>query len=202
VLVVKLVLTAWLIAVAFRDLRTGIIPNWLTLPVMGLAGGFRLLQVLYTALSKIPLVPTFATLVDERGNHIHTFQLDVIEIPWLSDPQALTNLALIFVAWVLCYLMWQLNIINDDDAKLLMGLFAIFPTTDFALFFAVVVVIVSVPVVIRQHWGKSPASIGWGILGRIFTGQFFPTREELATRGRRYAWVFCLPGVLYLWLPR
>lgn len=182
-LVVQLVLTFWLIAVALRDLRTGIIANWLTLPVMGFVGGFRLLQGLSYALDTVqPQVS--------------------VEIPWLSDPQAPTNLALMLVAWVLVYLIWQLNIMGGGDAKLLMGLFALFPTTDFALFFAVVVVILSVPLIIRQHWGRSPTSIAHGILGRVFTGQFFPTREELETRGRRYAWVFCLPGVLYLWLPR
>jgi len=183
VLLLKLVLTAWLIAVAVRDLRTGIIPNWLTLSMMGLIGGFRVLQgVSYIVRTAQPQVN--------------------VGTPWLSDPQALVNLALIFVAWFLFYLMWQLNIMGGGDTKLLMGLFALFPTTDFALFFAVVVVIISVPLIIRQHWGKSLASIGWGIFGRLSTGQFFPTRDELVARGRRYAWVFCLPGVLYLWLPR
>ena len=48
---IKLLITAWLLIIAWGDLRTQRIPNWLTLPVMGGVGVYRLLQTLYPTLA-------------------------------------------------------------------------------------------------------------------------------------------------------
>jgi hypothetical protein len=150
---VRMALTAWLIAVAVWDWRRGIIPNWLTLPVMLVVGGVRLYQG----------------------------QLHVLAI------------------WILLYLIWRLNIVGGGDAKLLMGLFALFPTYEFAFLFSVLVLIVLMPAVIVRHWGRRPTDLVAGIVGRIAQGHLLPTQEELQTQGQQYAWTFCLPGVIYLW---
>ncbi len=150
----KLGITAWLGAVALLDLRTATIPNWLTLPVMAVAGGWRLYQ-----------------------GHWH-----------------------VLLIWAMLYLVWRVNIVGGGDAKLLMGLFALFPTLDFAFAFAAMVLVLSVPLVVVRYRGKCPADIIYGIVDRVQTGRLLPTREELEERGRPYAWTFCLPGAIYLWL--
>lgn len=150
---VRMALTAWLIAVAVWDWRRGIIPNWLTLPVMLVVGGVRLYQ-----------------------GHLHVLAI-----------------------WILLYLIWRLNIVGGGDAKLLMGLFALFPTYEFALLFSVLVLIVLMPAVIVRHWGKRPSALMAALLDRITQGHLLPTQEELQTQGQQYAWTFCLPGVIYLW---
>ncbi|MGD9029279.1 MAG: A24 family peptidase [Anaerolineae bacterium] len=152
-LLAKLLITAWLVAVAAWDWRTGRIPNWLSLPMMAVAGGVQLYQ----------------------GRWI---------IP---------------VIWALLYLIWRVHIIGGGDAKLLMGLFALFPTQQFALVFGVVTLAVSVPLVVMRHWR---GSLGEGLRSFVKTlgsGNPLPTREDLETHGRRYAWTFCLAGVIYLW---
>ena len=152
-LLARLAITAWLGAVAVWDWRTALIPNWLTLPVMAVAGGLRLYQ----------------------GR-------------WY----------LLFI-WALLYLIWRVNILGGGDAKFLMGLFALFPTYEFALLFCTMVLAISIPLLVVRHWGKRPAELLQAAIGRVAAGRLLPTREELERRGQQYAWTFCLPGVVYLW---
>jgi len=106
---------------------------------------------------------------------------------------------LILPIWILIYMIWRVNIIGGGDAKLLMGIFALFPTFDFAFLFAVVVLVVSLPLLYRKHWWRRPAQMAQGVAERVSSGQIFPTQEELHTEGQQYAWTFCLPALIYLW---
>lgn len=101
--------------------------------------------------------------------------------------------------WVLLYVIWRVNIVGGGDAKLLMGLFALFPTFEFAFLFAVVVLVVSLPLLYRKHWWRRPAEMAQGVVQRINSGQIFPTQEELHSEGEQYAWTLVLPGLIYLW---
>ena len=105
----------------------------------------------------------------------------------------------VLAIWVLLYLIWRLNIMGGGDAKLLMGLFALFPTYEFALLFSVLVLAALTPAMIIRHWGRHPIDLVAGVAGRLRQGRLLPTQEELRTQGKQYAWVFCLPGVVYLW---
>jgi Flp pilus assembly protein protease CpaA len=151
---VRLAITVWLCSVAILDWRTGLIPNWLTLPVAVIAGGLRAYQGTWSFL----------------------------------------------IAWVLVYLMWRVNVMGGGDAKLLMGLFALFPSYDFVIVFAVSVLAVSIPLIIIKHWGKTSSELVQGIANRLGRRNVLPTQEELKDQGRRYAWTFCLAGVVYAWL--
>ena len=106
---------------------------------------------------------------------------------------------LVLAIWVLLYLVWRVNIMGGGDAKLLMSLFALFPTYEFALLFSVLVLAALTPAMIVRHWGKRPGDLVIGVVSRIRLGHLLPTQEELRTQGKQYAWVFCLPGVVYLW---
>ncbi len=126
---------------------------------------------------------------------------------WLTFPVMLAAGAwrlyqgvwIILGIWVLIFLIWKVNIIGGGDAKLLMGLFALFPTFEFAFLFAVVVLIVSLPLLYAKHWWRQPAEMVQGVAQRVRSGQIFPTHEELHAQGQQYAWTFCLPGLIYLW---
>jgi len=106
---------------------------------------------------------------------------------------------IILPIWVLLYVIWRVNIVGGGDAKLLMGLFALFPTYEFAFLFAVVVLVVSLPLLYRKHWWRRPAQMAQGVAQRISSGQIFPTHEELHSEGQQYAWTLALPGLIYLW---
>ena len=105
----------------------------------------------------------------------------------------------VLAIWVVLYLIWRMNIMGGGDAKLLMGLFALFPTYEFALLFSILVAAVLTPAIIVRHWGRHPGDLVVGVVSRIRLGHLLPTQEELRTKGQQYAWVFCLPGVVYLW---
>jgi Flp pilus assembly protein protease CpaA len=126
---------------------------------------------------------------------------------WLTLPVMLTAGGVrlyqghlhVLAIWVLLYLIWRVNIVGGGDAKLLMGLFALFPPYEFALLFSILVLAVSVPMIIARHWGKRPSDLAAAVADRIGQDRLLPTREELETKGRQYAWTFCLPGAVYLW---
>jgi hypothetical protein len=37
-------------------------------------------------------------------------------------------------------------------------------------------------------------------LNRILTGQILPTEQELQEKGRRYAWTFAVPAMVFTWI--
>ena len=126
---------------------------------------------------------------------------------WLTFPVMLVigiwqlyhQVWIILPLWILLYLVWRVNIIGGGDAKLLMGLFALFPTYEFAVLFSVLVLLVSMPALLRKYWTRRPVQMAQGVIERVNAGQIFPTQEELQTQGLQYAWTFCLPGLIYLW---
>jgi Flp pilus assembly protein protease CpaA len=101
---------------------------------------------------------------------------------------------------VALYLLWRSNVVGGGDAKLMMGLFALFPEPQFLLLFAVVGLAVRMPFMLRKYWRRKPSDLLAGASERLRTGQLVPSGEELQERGRSYAWMYCLPGVIYLWL--
>ena len=149
----KLLVTAWLVTAAVWDLRTGLIPNWLTMPVAAGLGALRLYQGRWYVL----------------------------------------------VIWIVLYLVWRVNVVGGGDAKLLMGLFALFPNYSFALVFGGIALVVTIPAVLIKHWGKEPFRLVQDVVGRFSAGKVLPTEEELEAQGKRYAWSFCLAGIVYAW---
>jgi hypothetical protein len=48
--------------------------------------------------------------------------------------------------------------------------------------------------------GRAVTEVGRSVRNRVLTGELLPTEAELHERGRRYAWTFALPGLVYTWL--
>jgi len=186
----KLVLTAWLAAVAISDLRNSVIPNRLTLPAAAVVMAIRLGQTLWYALYSLAL------WADRSPPDLRLGQ--TLFGRWPADPQAPWRLGAVLGIWVLLFLLWELNIIGGGDAKLLMGLFALFPTGEFVLVFSALVLVLSLPYLIAKYWRQNPVGVVQMIAFRVLKG-LFPTREELEREGRPLAWTYCVPGVVYLW---
>lgn len=184
IIATKLVLTAWLVVVAISDLRNSLIPNRLTLPAAAVVMVIRLGQALWYVLYR--LAGQWSPQVGDLFTH------------WPADPQAPWRLGAVLGIWALLFLLWELNIIGGGDAKLLMGLFALFPTGDFVLVFSTLVLVLSLPYLIAKYWRQNPVGAVQMIAFRVLKG-LFPTREELEREGRPLAWTYCVPGVVYLW---
>ena len=108
--------------------------------------------------------------------------------------------AILFVgiAWIVVFALWRGHVFGGGDAKLLMALFALFPTTEFLVLFSVVVCLVSIPLLILKHVrvGGRPLR---NARQRLDSRRLLPTAEQLRTEGRPHCWTFALPGAIYVW---
>ncbi len=105
--------------------------------------------------------------------------------------------AFMFVAWVILFALWMLNFLGGGDAKFLMALFALFPGMEFTAVLALILLVIMVPLLIVEWRGASPGGVVSGLKARLVTGEILPTRDELQSQGRRYAWTFAIPAIVY-----
>lgn len=108
----------------------------------------------------------------------------------------------LLVAWSILFGMWMLHFMGGGDAKFLMAVFALFPSIEFLAVLAfgllfIMIVILTVET-LRQRPSLRKTFEGWR--ARLLTGQILPTEAELQTRGRRYAWTFAIPAMIYMWI--
>ena len=187
--------TLWLLTISYVDARTATIPNWLTLSAMSLLGVWRLLRagwhvvgLMWTRLGPTPGAWVQSPCIFGRGQSA------------VSAEQAIPVLIFTAIAWAFCFILWELHFLGGGDAKTLMGILALFPSTDFVFFLAVAVLVLSLPLLLLKMRGRLLRDIPAELANRLRSRSFLPTQRELETEGRPYAWTFCLPGVLYLWL--
>lgn len=190
-LVLKLAITAWLAVATLLDRRTGRIPNGLTLPVMLVAGGYRLAQAISPR--------DFAPLLSKRVAFLSSPGLR-----WLSPEGSLlppmASPSFVWMAWLIIFILWLLNTMGGGDAKLLMGLFAIFPSWEFAFSFACLLLLIGLPWLLLARWGMRMGAMFQPLYVRLLTHRLLPTADELAARRGSYVWLLCLPAVVYTWL--
>jgi hypothetical protein len=144
----------WLVAVALWDALRSRIPNWLTLPIMLLAGGYELYRREWSVL----------------------------------------------LVWALSFLLWEMHILGGGDAKLIMGLYALFPERLFVLMLLEGILITRLPYLVAKYSGRPTVGLLSRGVRRLRTDGWRPTSAELQRHGRSLAWTYCLPGMVYLWL--
>lgn len=105
----------------------------------------------------------------------------------------------LLVAWVLVFALWMLHFIGGGDAKFLMAELALFPFMDFVAVLALVLLVITVPLLLMELRGRRASQVQGSLKDRLVLGQILPTAEELHQRGRRYAWTFAVPGIIYTW---
>ena len=116
----------------------------------------------------------------------------------------------VVVAWVAIFSLWQARVYGGGDAKLLMGLFALFPNYRFLIVFCVATLAVSIPLLVYEIAKKHIRR--WRI-GKDTAHELacheqgdgdrddsaLPSASAWRITYRPYAWVFALPGVIYTW---
>jgi len=117
----------------------------------------------------------------------------------LGSSASFSTLVFVLLAWIACFALWELHIIGGGDAKTLMGILALFPTSRFLLFLSVAVLILSTPLLILKILRRPQEHVFEELQQRLRSGSLFPTQQDLEDEGRPYAWTFCLPAVVYLW---
>ena len=156
----RVIITAWLVALAVIDRRARRVPNVLVLPVMCGA----LLWQGYVAFSG-------------QANTV----------------------AFVLVCWIALFALWRAHIFGGGDAKLLMALLALFPTTQFLFLLSAVKLLVTVPVLLLKYARRDGRQALSGIRQRLASGHLLPEPGDLETQGRPHCWSYAMPGVIYLW---
>jgi len=106
----------------------------------------------------------------------------------------------LLLAWALIFVLWMLHFMGGGDAKFLMALYALFPNMAFTTVLALILLLLIIPLVLLEV-RRRPAGQSLGAAWRrLATGQVMPTERDLHERGRRYAWTFAVPGLVYAWL--
>lgn len=112
-----------------------------------------------------------------------------------------TEIVFVLIAWVVVFLLWQVGVWGGGDAKLLMGLLAMFPNQSFLFLFCLCVLVVTLPLMLAKLAARL-----WRRFKHHNEAQdgeresIWPSRDKLRDKGRAYAWAFALPGVIYVWL--
>ncbi len=115
---------------------------------------------------------------------------------WQGDFARLWLLA----AWAVVYGLWMLNFIGGGDGKFLMAQLALFPSMEYVAVLAIVLLILTVPLLLWTMRGRSPGAMLRGAWARLQTGEVLPTQAELQAHGKRYAWTYAVPGIVYTWV--
>ncbi len=104
----------------------------------------------------------------------------------------------VFLAyWFILFSLWMARFMGAGDAKLLMGLFGLFPDFQLARLMAASILVTGIPYLLykyRQEWRSVPRALLW----RLITGQLLPTEAEFESGAVPYAFAFCLAGAVYL----
>lgn len=99
--------------------------------------------------------------------------------------------------WALFFFLWTVRFMGGGDAKLLMGLFGLFPDFQLAQFMSVSILITGIPYLCykyRHAWRTVPRAVFY----RLITGQLLPSQTEFEKEAVPYAFSFCLGCGVYL----
>ncbi len=134
-------------------------------------------------------------LQEERIPNLVTYPIMLAGVVCAYILQDATFLLFWFVLW----LAWETHLMGAGDAKLLMGLFALWPDMQLAYVVAASILITGIPYLIykyRGQWRLALRGLGW----RLFTLKLLPSPAEFQNEAVPYAFSFCLAGGIYLWL--
>jgi Flp pilus assembly protein protease CpaA len=156
------------------------------------------------AMAAIDLLLLWLAVVDLRTRHVSnalTYPLmaaGIARAALLADPSFL-------LFWGVLWLLWIARIYGAGDAKLLMGLFGLFPNMEMVWSLAMAVLATGIPYLVIKHrriltnsqqLGTALRSIGW----RIITGQWLPSQDKLDEEGVPFVFAFSLGGAAYLFV--
>lgn len=99
--------------------------------------------------------------------------------------------------WAVLFTLWTVRFMGGGDAKLLMGLFGLYPDFQLVWFVAASIIVTGLPYLAykyRHEWRTIPRAIFW----RLITRQFLPSQAEFEKEAVPYAFSFCLAGAMYL----
>jgi Flp pilus assembly protein protease CpaA len=101
------------------------------------------------------------------------------------------------IYWAVLFALWTVRFMGGGDAKLLMGLFGLYPDFQLVWFVAASILVTGLPYLAykyRREWRTIPRAIFW----RLLTRQFLPSQAEFEKEAVPYAFSFCLAAAVYM----
>ena len=103
------------------------------------------------------------------------------------------------------WLAWTARLMGAGDAKLLMGLFGLWPEIQLAYVVAAMILITGIPYLVYKYRRVLSSVAGWrsalrGLGWRLFTLRLLPSADEFQNEAVPYAFSFCLAGAVDLFL--
>lgn len=107
------------------------------------------------------------------------------------------------IYWGVLWLLWSARFMGGGDAKLLMGIFGLFPDVRMTWLVAASVMVTGIPYLVYKHrralikvqgWRSALQRLGW----RLVTMQLLPSKSEFEKEAVPFAFSFCLAGAAYL----
>ncbi len=99
--------------------------------------------------------------------------------------------------WLVVFGLWAMRLMGGGDAKLLMGLFGVYPEIQLAQFVAISVIVTGLPYLgykYRRTWQTLPRAL----FRRLLTQQWLPTQAEFDQEAVPFVFSFCLAGWVYI----
>ncbi len=146
-----------------------------------------------------------AGVLPNRGT-LSVVGLGVVSLAVHIFRRTLPLTALLWVAsgWAVCLLVWWLRVVRGGDAKLIMGLLALFPEERFVwLLLGVLLAGAVAAIVLNDGWPGLRRL--WALFYTVFVGRTLPTRDEIEASyqrpggSHRLGYLLCLAGLVFLW---
>jgi Flp pilus assembly protein protease CpaA len=150
------------------------------------------------ALSVVLVLLAWLAYRDQRTRQVPNWAVYALMLAALARAAMLRE-PVFLLFWGALWLAWSARVFGGGDAKLLMGLFGLFPNAQMLATFVGGVLVTGIPQVLwkyRGQWLSATRRAGWRIMSR----QILPGVEELETQGRAGTWRYALIGAAYLML--
>jgi Flp pilus assembly protein protease CpaA len=200
----QVVVTAWLVALAWIDFRTRRLPHWgTTLPLVGVAG-YHAIRVIATWVSGV----TNASAIADGISVGLAFLAVLLSDRWWALLPGAGALGLAFfqgsaaghaliITWLVALALARANVLGAGDAKLAMALLGLFPDPRLAWLLLASAGVVSGLYLLARH-GPAAVLLVWQATRDLLRLRL-PAEEDL-DHGQPMAVAVTLAGVVYVWL--
>jgi hypothetical protein len=205
--VLRLAATAWMVVVAYQDVRKREISNWLTVLPLVIAVVYRVMTAAVALVSSGTWMPPVA----DGCVVLLAFVAIMLSDRWLTFiPAALTTGMLAWVAgtptsyltviaWFLMLGAAKAGILGEADAKMVMALLAFFPAPALAVCLLGACGLVSFAVLIRKMGLATPILLRL-VVRDALRGQFPARTEDAGVAVIPLAPVLAAGALVYLWI--
>jgi len=185
--VLRLAVSAWLVALAVADVRKGEVTNWATVPPLLIATAWQTLTGGWPLALMLALI-----LAGAQWPVLAAPSLGLMVLcAWFATP---LGLDVAVWAWAFVYIVWQIGVIGGADAKVVMALVALFPDGRLAWLLLLCWFGLSVVYLLHRHGWRAPQALLKATSGLVR----FQVLEEEGSRCPALP-AIALAGLVYVW---